>query len=108
MVSCWILFFKITLPYPIKSQFVHHLQSTVVIVEACRTGVIYCVFKGNRGKSEASAKRELRAMGGSLKNLAGFLSDPPLACTQLALASLLPLSPEIREEFRVFCRLLLS
>ena len=31
---------------------------------ACRTGVIFCVFQENRGKSEASAKRELRAWGG--------------------------------------------
>ena len=36
---------------------------------ACRTGVIFCVFQANRGKSEASAKRELRARGGSLKNV---------------------------------------
>ena len=35
---------------------------------ACRTGVIFCVFQGNRDQSEASAKRELRARGGSLKN----------------------------------------
>ena len=35
---------------------------------ACRTGVIFCVFQGNRVESEASAKRELRARGGSLKN----------------------------------------
>ena len=34
---------------------------------ACRTGVMFCVYQGNRGESEASAKRELRAWGGSLK-----------------------------------------
>ena len=38
---------------------------------ACRTGVIFCVIQEQgrrRGKREASAKRELRARGGSLKN----------------------------------------
>ena len=35
---------------------------------ACRTGVIFCVFQANRDESEASAKRELRARGGALKN----------------------------------------
>ena len=37
-------------------------------VLACRTGVIFCVFQGNRGEREASAKRELHVRGGSLKN----------------------------------------
>ena len=32
---------------------------------ACRTGVIFGVFQENRDESEASAKRELRAWGGS-------------------------------------------
>ena len=59
--------------------------------------------RGKRGEREASAKREWRARGGALKD------SPPLARhLRFALASLLPLSPEIREEFRVFCRLLLS
>ena len=39
-----------------------------MVMLACRTGVIFCVFQGNTGESEASAKRELRAWGGSLKN----------------------------------------
>ena len=30
--------------------------------------MIFCVFQANRGESEASAKRELRAWGGALKN----------------------------------------
>ena len=29
--------------------------------QACRTGVLICVFKANRDESEASAKRESRA-----------------------------------------------
>ena len=63
---------------------------------ACRTGVIFCVFQGNRGKSEASAKRELRAWWGSLT----------FPRTQLALASpFAPSSPEIRKKSRLFCRL---
>ena len=33
---------------------------------AYKIGVIFCVFQGHRGKGEASAKRELRARGGSL------------------------------------------
>ena len=40
-----------------------------LLIIACRTGVIFCISQGNEGQSEASAKRELRARGGSLKNL---------------------------------------
>ena len=50
-------------------------SSLSTLLLACRTGVIFCVFQANRGESEASAKRELRAWGGSR----GFFSDPPLA-----------------------------
>ena len=35
---------------------------------ACRTGVIFCVFRRKRREGEPSAKRELRARGGALKN----------------------------------------
>ena len=37
----------------------------VLVVPACRTGVMFCVYQGNRGENEASAKRKLRARGGS-------------------------------------------
>ena len=43
-------------------------QGTSGVALACRTGVLFCVFQANRGESEASAKRELRARGGALKN----------------------------------------
>ena len=70
----------------------HNIHSLI----ACRTGVIFCVFQGNRGESEAYAKRELRAW------------EPPLArnsrfahASHFALAShlprLRPCSPEIRK-----------
>ena len=36
-------------------------------VIACRTGVIFLRIQANKGESEASAKRELRARRGSLK-----------------------------------------
>ena len=35
---------------------------------ARRTGVNFCVFQANRGESEASAKRKLRARGLAVKN----------------------------------------
>ena len=43
-------------------------DQVILIKIACRTGVIFCVFQENRGESEASAKRELRARGAALKN----------------------------------------
>ena len=72
----------------------HNIHSLI----ACRTGVIFCVFQGNRGESEAYAKRELRAW------------EPPLERnSRFALAShlprLRPCSPEIRKKSRLFCRL---
>ena len=50
------------------SSFKNNQFINAILREACRTGVIFCVFQGNRGESEASAKRELRAWGGWLKN----------------------------------------
>ena len=38
------------------------LRTYITQYVACRTGVIFCVFKTKSGESEASAKRELRAM----------------------------------------------
>ena len=44
-------------------------DQVILIKIACRTGVIFCVFQENRGESEASAKRELRARGAALKKI---------------------------------------
>ena len=46
--------------------------------------MIFCVFQANRGESEASAKRDLRARGGALKTRA-----------RLALASVSPIYAKI-------------
>ena len=56
---------KLLIIFPI---FYHNAKAGLCL--ACITiGVIFCVFLANRGESEASAKRELRARGGSLKKI---------------------------------------
>ena len=66
---------------------------------ACRTGVIFCIFQRNRGEREASAKRELRERGGSLKS-------------PLSLASLSPLFARSTQKLEItpvlFCRLVFA
>ena len=61
------------LQIPLQGQILHSLYAFQLEIPfkyllACRTGVIFCLFQGNRRESEASAKREFRAWGGSLKN----------------------------------------
>ena len=52
-------------------QQIHTAESAYldfIVFVACRTGVIFCVFRWKRGEGEASSRRELRTREGSLKN----------------------------------------
>ena len=51
-----------------KNWYLAITVQNVFDVSACRTGVIFCVFQANKGKIEATAKRESRARGGARKN----------------------------------------
>ena len=43
-------------------------KTSLVVVVACRTGVIFCVFQASQGKCEASTKCKTRTTGGTQKN----------------------------------------
>ena len=57
--------------------------SLSLLLVACRTGVIFCVFQGHRGESEASAKRELHVRA-NLPSYATRGSHSPRACLTFA------------------------
>ena len=73
-------------------------EQNLMLPVACRTGVTFVVFQGNRGESEAS--RELRARGGF------FLAILPSHATRASRSPRFCLClPEIRKKSRLFCRL---
>ena len=76
--------FSKVLKLKVGGQFFSTTLATLDI--ACRTGVIFCVFQGNRGESEAKARRARVACEGKIakKSLA-------LLPSHFALASLSPL-----------------